>query len=270
MQNISPKEWVISIIVALLALAAGILIEPAIKDGMLNEIKTYQQALQVNNDPTMFQYAQRTGVGNVLAYGEFSADQPATIPELTQSYAMILRVDQHYTMHTRTVCSGSGKNQHCSTQIYYEWDRVGSQGWASASFSFLGVVFQLAQIDVQPIYRLELSDKTMSAAMAGRYTDSYLYEQGGIFGPSGDDRSYYEILPINFAGTVFVRFLNDQITNPTNKNTQFHVSIDQTPAQVIQGKKDGLIVFDIIYYTVWLIVVVGIYLIWAFNYAEIE
>jgi hypothetical protein len=58
MENISTKEWLISIVVVLLALALAVIIEPTIKDHALDEIKQYERALKVDHDITAFQYAK--------------------------------------------------------------------------------------------------------------------------------------------------------------------------------------------------------------------
>lgn len=271
MDNISKKEFWLGIAVALIALAVAVFFEPAIKDGMLKNIQTYEQALRVDNDSKVFAYAQKTNVGNVLAFGDFEALQPQSIPELQGSYAVILKVKEHYTMHTRQNCSTDSKgNETCTTETYYSWDTVKRWHWESQDYSFLEVKFQAAKLELPEAQRIFLDDKTMSANLKGFYDQWNLYEQQFFGQPSGDDRYYFEALPLKFAGTMFVRFLNDEAVEPISGAAQIPIYASMTPAQVIQRKKDDLIVFDIGYYILSIALIGGLWYWLAYSKLDIE
>ncbi len=57
MENITKKEVWIGIAVTLVILAFAVFIEPFLKDGMMKEIRLYQDVLRVDNDAKMFSYA---------------------------------------------------------------------------------------------------------------------------------------------------------------------------------------------------------------------
>lgn len=278
MENISTKEWLISIIVALLTLALAVIVEPTIKDHALDEIKRYERALQVNGDTASFQYAHKTNVGDVLAYGTLKTLEPQSIPELVGYYGMIEKVKEHYTMHSRqvahTTCSGYGETETCTTyyttEYYWTWDVVHRENWNSQKYDFLGVEFNLTQLDISAIQRLSLAPDTVSANYDGFYDEEHLYEKKSLFGPSGDDRYLFYILPLEFQATIFVGFYEDKIMEPLNRGDILSVNYVETPEQVIQNKKNSLIWFDIAYYSIVLLLVGGSYFFWAYNFGEVE
>lgn len=271
METITRREWIISIIVVCAVLALAVVIEPVFKDQMLTEIRTYERALKVDNDAHTFVYAQKTNVGDVLAIGEMKALEPQSITELVNQYGMIQKVKEHYTEHARQVfhtsCTGSGKNKSCytyyTTEIYYTWDFV--QSWESYSqkFEYLGVTFSLAQLDLTPVTRIELSDSTMSPNYVGYYDRDNLYAESFLGVPTGNDRYYFVELPITFAATILVRFTNDKSSDPFTGQEKLHVNTSQSPAQIIQSKKDGLDRFDVFYYGIIILLVILVYLGWA-------
>lgn len=278
MENISTKEWLISIIVVLLTLSLVVLIEPTIKDSSLDEIKVYERSLKINGDAVSFQYAHKTNVGDVLAYGTLKSLEPQSIPELVGHYGMIEKVKEHYTMHSRQVshenCSGTGNNRTCTTyyttEYYWTWDVVHRDYWNSQKYDFLGVIFPLTQLDISAIQRLELSADTMSKSYDGFYDKWDLYENKSVFGGSGDDRYSFYVLPLGFQATLFVGFYDDKIVDPINHGNKLVVNYVNTPEQVIQHKKDSLFWFDVIYYLTTLILVGVIYFFWAYNFGEVE
>lgn len=272
MQNISKKEWWIGLVVALFALSVATLFEPTLKDGLLKDIRTYQQALQINNDPKMYTYAQTTNVGNVLAYGNLTALDPVSIPELKQTYGAILKVKEHYTMHTREVCkeyapssnngtpsADAGKCIRWETEEYWTWDTVGSWLSTSSQFNFLGVTFSHNQLELPQGQFLTLDSSTVSSAYDGLY-DSYDLYTSSLFGVlDGNDRYYFKVVPISFACTIFSKFVGDTISDPITGSTVLRVQDGMTPAQIIEKKKADLIFFDVAYFSIWVLLCVGIW-----------
>lgn len=273
MKNISTKEWWIGLIVALVALAIASVFEPALKDGILKEIRTYQQALRVDNDPKTYVYAKTTNVGNVLAYGNITASEPAFIPELKQRYGAILKVKEHYTMHTREVCSSRDKKGDCksyTTETYYEWDTVGSQRFISGEWVFLDVTYQSNQLSMTDGNVLALDAGSVNASYAGYYDGVNLYEQSFLGMPSGNDRYYFRVVPISFACTIFSKFVGDTISDPVTGSQAVHVWDGTTPEQIIKSKKDSLIIFDVAYFLIWVLVCVGIWYWVSYDILDIQ
>lgn len=278
MENITKKEIWIGIAVTLIVLALAVFVEPFLKDGMMKEIRLYQDALRVNNDAKMFSYAQKTNVGNVLAFGNIEALQPQKIDELLQSYVAITKVKEHYTMHTRQVshesCSGSGKNRTCTTyyttEYYWTWDAVQEWNWVSPNYKFLDVEFQYDQLQLPNYYFLNLDETTINQKYVGFYDNQHLYEQSFLGRPSGDDRYYFTVLPIKFSTTIFVKFIGDTSINPIGNSKNFPVLAGQTPDQIIQAKKNNLVLFDWFYYIVILLLTVGVWLYLAENVINIQ
>lgn len=273
MDNISKKEWWIGLIVGLLALSISMLFEPALKDGLMKDIRTYQQALQVNNDQKTYAYAKMTNVGNVLAFGNITALDPVSIPELKQTYGAVLKVKEHYTMHTRQVCSSRDKKGNCTgyrTETYYEWDTVGSQRFASSEWNFLDVTLASDQISMTDGNLLTLDGSTMNDNYQGYYDGWHLYGHSFLGMPSGDDRYYFKVVPISFACTLFAKFLGDTVSDPISGSKVLHVYDGTTPAQIIQKKKDDLIVFDVLYFSLFVILSVGAWYWVAYDLLDIQ
>jgi hypothetical protein len=221
---------------------------------------------------------QKTNVGDVLAYGDLKSLEPQSIPELVNQYGMIEKVKEHYTMHSRQVahqtCTGTGDNRTCTTyyttEYYWTWDVVDRAYRNSQRYDFLGVEFTLGQLELSAIQRLELNSDTMSPNYAGYYDKWHLYERKGVFGPSGDDRYSFYILPTQFQATLFVGFYENKIIEPISRGTKIVVNYIETPEQVIQHKKDSLFWFDVWYYLLVLVVVGGVYFYWAYTFGDVE
>lgn len=265
MENISPKEFLISIIVVLVALSIAIFINPFIKDKMLDDVRTYQKALQVENDASMFQYAKQTQVGNVFAFGEMSSVTPMSIPELVNPYSIIEKVTERYTQHQRYVCDSHDKDGNCTSghyETYYTWDTYGRDTYISNEFDFLGVRFQNAQLDLKAKDVLKLSADTVSVSYMNLVHSNYIYKEDNWFDSEGDLRFYYKTLPIKFYASLFTRF--DGAT-PTAKVYCF-----MTRSDVLNHKEQSIHNFDIVYYLVCLLVVGGVYYAWAYQYGDVE
>ncbi len=263
--SLTKKEIWIGLGVLALSLAIAFFIEPFVKDNLLKEIKTYNLALQIT-DPIQFQYADKTQVGNVLAYGEMDADSPASFPELKQGFAMISKIKEEYTMHTRIVCTGSGNSQHCTTETYWSWDQVDHENLASGTFTFLGKRFNFSDLDIPLVGVLPLNADTMYDLT--RVEDNYKYD-AGLFGGNGDTRYYYKVTPLKFNATMFVRFYDGKASNPSGKG-QIKIFYEKPIAQVIQEKKNGLIIFDWLWFIGWTVILTASYFWYAYSIIDIE
>lgn len=96
----------------------------------------YTTAIQAE-DENRFNYAVDSRQGNLLVNGVFSTEDKNLVkfPEMNKSFIYVERVKEHYTMHTREICSGSGKTQSCRTETYYTWDAVETEEQKSPKVS---------------------------------------------------------------------------------------------------------------------------------------
>lgn len=270
MEEISPKELLISVIVVLLALTIGVAINPVITDRMFDDIRTYQQALQIDGDIAQFQYAQQTNVGNVFAYGEMSANYPVSLPELTGSYGYLQRVTERYNMHSRQVCATHDKNGNCTsyrTEIYYSWDTHNREFFVSESFTFLGVIFLATQLHLDTPIRENLS-VAAQPSLQEKVEGNYLYEDD-TWASVGDLRYYYDFLPVRFPTSVFVRFMDGSTINPIHHEKQIDVYFNQTREATIDSMKNHIKVFNIFYYGILVALLGGGYYYWAYYEGDI-
>lgn len=265
MEEISFKEVLLSVGVAFLVLAVAIFINPFIKDGFMDDIRTYQRALQIDNDPSQFEYAYRTSVGNVFAYGRMKANSPVTAPELLGQYAIIQRVTERYTQHSRQVCNGYDDDGDCTgyrTEYYYTWDTHRRETLSSDSFDFLSVSFPQNHLNLSTQGVVALNQDTVESGVLNRARGIYLYERDTWWDSEGDLRFYYNVLPTEFNASVFANFSVDSL--------QLKVYYEKTRVEIVAEKERGIKIFDFFYYFFWLVTVGGGYYYWAHSYGEIE
>lgn len=149
-QYITKREILFSIVIIALMLTIGFVLSDKINDNVLNKYKEYDTALQIDNDAEMFKYAMKTNLNNAFVYGELRAIDPVTYEEIEGEYSYIEKVEEHYTIHTRTVTKTrtvNGKTQtYTEVETYWSWDVVDSQEKHSNIISFLGVNFDYGTI----------------------------------------------------------------------------------------------------------------------------
>ena len=140
--TITKREILVSIIIVLLMLVFGFIIHEKISDSIFDAQQQYNTALQINNDTDLFSYGMRTNVGNVFAYGDLKAIDFVSYDDIDGKYSYIERVKEKYTRHTRIIKTGKTT----TTQVYYTWDRVGSESKHSKKISFLDIEFDYDKI----------------------------------------------------------------------------------------------------------------------------
>lgn len=265
-EEITPKEWAISGVVALLALTFAILFYPFVRDAMLLDLNTYQTAAKLT-DSQQFSYAKQTNLGNVLGYGNLVADQGVNFPELLQKYGMVSKIQERYTEHSYITCSSTNKDGECTsytTHYYYTWDYDGEADLSSPTFSFLGVSFPFSQLSISPNEIIPLNKDTFQSSMMANVNDDHLYQSNSFWPSVGDLRWYYEELPLQTTGTLFVQFVD----KPTLK--QFSYYQNKTIQQVIDDKKQLITTYTILYYVFIVVGITGIFLFLAYEVLDIE
>lgn len=265
MKKITPKEILLGVIVILVVISTSIFLYPAIMAKSLDSIRDNEKSLKTNN-PVEFSYAMRTRVGNVLAYGEITANNPQSLPELVKKYSYIEKVTEKYTLHTRLVCSSYDKNDSCiswRTEIYYTWDTYHIDRLISDDFTFLDVDFSSDQLNLPGGISLPLSSETISSDFVNKASEWYLYEDGDMFAGVGDLRYYYEILPQTFNATVFASFFSEH----SNYGVVYY---ETTPETVINNIEYHHNLMNVLYYGMWILLGGSIYIFIAYYYIDIR
>lgn len=269
MENISKKEWILGIASLFIVVGLAIALKRPIENNFLEKIKTYEQSLKVKDDSDMFIYAHKTNVGNVLAYGEFVALQPQSIPELINKYAIIEKRLEEYNMHTREVCTSDGEGHTtCHTEIYYEWDYEGSKWYNTSNYQFLTYIFLTNELSSPPLSIQKLSEETVNQQFLKKVSGLYLYPNG-IGSYLGNQRYQYRIIPKKFMGSMFIRFFNDSISNPINPKSKIEIFYEKNIDEVLILQNNNAIAFNILYYIFFILIGMGIYFFVAYNIFEI-
>lgn len=137
--EIKPREIAFSVAIMFVMVALGFLLGSKISDHIAETNEEFTTATQITDDQ-QFQYALATDFGNVIAYGNLIAEQPVSADDLDGEYAILTKITERYTMHTRT-------------EIYWTWDRVKREEDSTEAFSFMGASFPADKFSVPPIGR---------------------------------------------------------------------------------------------------------------------
>lgn len=148
--EITKRELIGGVIIALGMNLVGIGISNGIADAVQNSNREYKQALKVETQD-MFEYGMATNVGNAFVYGEFAAVDTVGFDDIPGSYLYVRQELEEYTRHTREVEHTDSKgNKYTTTEIYYSWDTVSHKDKHANFITFLGVRFDYQKI-VRPM-----------------------------------------------------------------------------------------------------------------------
>lgn len=106
--EITKREILASVTIIAVMMILGIVIAGRIDAHQVQKNSEYYSALQIT-DAEQFQYGMDTSVGNAFVYGTLEAADPVTYPEIGGEYLYVEKVEEHYTMHTRTVTTTDSK-----------------------------------------------------------------------------------------------------------------------------------------------------------------
>lgn len=152
--EIKPREVIISIGFIAILLVIGGLISNAINRHVTDQNAVYTKAVRINNDANQFDYVFKTNYGSVLGYG--TLESVGTVGDgKVDGYMRIRRVLEQYTMHTRIVCTGSGKTRSCHTQVYWTWDYRKTDNFSVNQVKFMGKTFGINEFPVPDNYYLK-------------------------------------------------------------------------------------------------------------------
>jgi len=169
-------------------------------DGYKNQVN-YTTAIQ-STKPDDFNYIVDSQQGRVLTSGTFTTkdSKQAKFDEMNKGYTYVNRVKEHYTMHTRTVCSGSGKSESCHTETYYTWDEVSSDDAYADVVSFMGRNYRTTLFN----YSHYAGNTDCSAFSAPGESGFFRGSKGCVDGDiylDSDDRYVYRTVPTTFTAT---------------------------------------------------------------------
>lgn len=258
--EITLREILVSIAIFFVLSGIGYLIYEYIDDK--SEIKKYETAQIIEDNKEKLDYLVNTKFGNVLISSTFKTGDKdaAKFDEINGEYAFIKRVKERYTMHTRTFCSGSGKNMVCRPEMYWTWDCVDSDKKYAKNINFIGYSFDGKKLLNQvPNKNLKLSKKIYNQKYE-KIETKYVYE-------TSDVRYYYEYIPLNFKATVF--------TNTRDKELfkDYTLFYKKTPEQVVENIKSSTKTNKLSFIIVWLLMTAGViywYISLDNNYLEDE
>lgn len=243
--EITLREILVSIAIFLVLSGIGHLIYGNIDDKSV--IKKYETAQIIEDNKEKLDYLINTKFGNVLVSSTFkTSDKDAVkFDEINGKYAFIKRVKERYTMHTRTVCSGSGKNSICRTETYCTWDYVDSDSKYAKNIDFLGYSFDGEKLLNQvPNKNLKLSKK-MYKQEYKKIKSKYVYETSNV-------RHYYEYIPLNFKATIFTNTRDKEIFK------DYTLFYEKTPEQAVENIKSTTKTSKLLFIVVWSLMSAGV------------
>lgn len=204
--EITIREILVSIVIVLLMIGLGFFIAESIHDKITSDSEVYFKSLKVNKDQELFDYAIRTEVGDMLSFGKFKAYEPVSDSLINGKFFAINKVEEHYTMHTRTVSYKCGKSTCTRTETYWTWDYVGETNTNTKTFTYLGKKFDFETVN---------------------FNNEQFFDTVDI---SSDDRFQFYVIPIEFNGTLY-----SKAKDKTIKENKLYS--EQTIKQVIDNKK---------------------------------
>ena len=201
--EIKPREIAFSVAIVFVMVALGFLIGSKISDHIAETNEKFTTAAQITDDE-QFQYALATDFGNVIAYGDLIAEQPVSADDLDGEYAILTKITERYTMHTRVVTSTDGKGHtYTRTEIYWTWDRVKREEDSTETFSFMGVSFPMDKFSVST------------------------HRQGSMIYDNSELRHYYEVVDANMVGSIHTQIKDHMIAD----NNRFYT--DAEPQAIV-------------------------------------
>lgn len=186
----------------------------------------YYQTMRVANDKSDFNFllstsAGRTGVNDTV----FKAVDPVSLPEIKKEYMYIVRVQEHYTMKTRTYTTTDSKGHtQTHTETYWEWDVVDRTTKKSkhvfvndvkVKTDIVPIDTELLKLDEKNVDLSQVENKSWFSAFGSKpkiKRDKYIYA-------SGHDRFYYKVSPVEFKSTTFAELKDGQVSPLKNEKT---------------------------------------------------
>lgn len=189
----------------------GTLINNSINDNH----DVYSNAIQAETKEEFVKAIQKKQ--NVIASDKLVANELATHENLDGEYALIRIAHYQKIAKTRIVTYIEGGKSKTKTEVYYDWNFMGSDMIHGDNFSFMGYSFTYDEIDL-PDRHIKECDM------------------------NGFSRDTYYVVDNNTAGTMLVIFNDDG-----EMKTEFHENKSIEEAVASSNNNVGLIVFIVLW-----------------------
>lgn len=146
--EITKREIIASVCIIAVMILFGVLISEKISERQIDRNEIYNKAVKIESTD-LFQYGMDTNVGNAFVYGDLTAVDTVTYPEIGGEYMYVEKVKERYTRHTRTVTykDANGKTK-TRTETYWSWDYAGSEDKQCNEVSFCDIIFDTNKINI--------------------------------------------------------------------------------------------------------------------------
>lgn len=211
--------------------------------GYKNQVK-YTTAVKAI-DKERFNYSIDSKQGRLLATGELSAKGDlARFSEMTKGFSYVERTKEHYTMHTREVCTGSGKTESCHTEVYYTWDYAGSESLSIKKVSLFDREYDANLFNFGNFkQRANACDITVLDKDTGIFSEKHGCSKSWFGGEyyylDDDDRYTYDVVPTKLTATFLASTYNGLKPLDEDKITLQNKNIDQVLKDVGKYKLVG-------------------------------
>ena len=145
--EITKREIIASISILAIMLMIGTIIYGKITSKSQDENAKYHKALKIK-DEEVFKYSLKTSVGNAFVEGELKALEPVSYEDISGDYLYVERVQERYTMHTRTITTTVNGKPRTTVQTYWTWDVIDRDSKISPTVNFLGVDFDTSKFKI--------------------------------------------------------------------------------------------------------------------------
>jgi hypothetical protein len=187
--TITKREILVSIIIICIMLALGFIIGDIIHDAEMEKQQEYNTAVEIDNNPSLFQYGMRTNIGKAFVYGTVQTVDPVTYPEVGGEYSYVKKVKERYTQHTRVVTKTrvvNGKTQsYTTTETYWSWDKIDEESKCATKITFLNTEFDYGTIELPS--REHIDTIKESSRIRYVYYGAPIESTGTLYATLGDD-----------------------------------------------------------------------------------
>lgn len=145
--EITNREIIASISILAIMLILGFFISDKIQTSKQDEVAKYSKAVKIKEED-IFSYSMKTNVGNAFVEGELKALEPVSYEDIKGEYLKVDRVQERYTMHTRTVTTTVNGKSSTRIETYWTWDVINRDSKTSPTVNFLGRDFDTSKFNL--------------------------------------------------------------------------------------------------------------------------
>lgn len=145
--EITNREIIASISILAIMLILGFFISDKIQTSKQDGVAKYSKAVKIKEED-IFSYSMRTNVGNAFVEGELKALEPVSFEDIKGDYLKVDRVQERYTMHTRTVTTTVNGKSSTRIETYWTWDVINRDSKTSPTVNFLGIDFDTSKFNL--------------------------------------------------------------------------------------------------------------------------